>query len=495
MNLFLVARNIGYLLVLLAVAMGVCLGLGYIVPVGSGHNPDKALNGWEISMAITAAAAALLLFLGRKSKSNTILRRDAVAIVGSGWLICSAFAAIPYMVCEPGLDFAGAYFESASGLTTTGASVFTDVASLPETVLMWRSLTQWLGGLGILAMFILVLSGLGTSGRNLFQGESSAQLREFAGAPIRATARSLWILYIAVTVLCTLGLWALGMTPFQAINHAFTTTSTGGFSTENDSLNGFGAGIRLWILIFMVICGISFPLYLVLLQKGRDWKALKSHDETIVFLIMLTLVSAGLIVGNACTGRFLNGFADGSLEVAFNVVSVATTTGFGVGDFNTWPTLSKGVLLIVMMFGGCAGSTAGGLKISRLILWVKMMRIEIRRAFRPHETVRLRLNGRNVTESVRGQLFIIMTSAVATVVVSTFILVALEPGTSIGGCLSAVITSVSNVGPALNEFGPTENFASITPAGKMLLAVLMIIGRLEYVAVLALFSRSMWKKF
>jgi trk system potassium uptake protein TrkH len=493
MNYRIVSRNIGFMLILLAVAMGVCLGLGYLLPPGSGHSAEKALNGWEISMAITAASAIALLLFGRTAKP-VILRRDAVAIVGLGWFVCAAFASLPYLLCEPGLGVAEAYFEAVSGLTTTGASVFNDLAILPETILMWRSLTQWIGGLGILAMFILVLSGLGASGRNLFQGESSAQLREFAGAPIRETARSLWLLYIVFTIICGLGLWLLGMTPFQAVNHAMTTTSTGGFGTEGDSLNGFGTPIRLWVILFMVICAISFPLYLILLGRARDWNVLKSHDETRMFVNMLVVASICLVGGRKLGWLGGEGAAD-SLEAVFNVVSIGTSTGFVVGDYDAWPALSKGIIVFLMVVGGCAGSTAGGLKVSRLILWFRMLRIEIRRVYRPAETVRLRLNGRPVPEGTRGRLFIVLTSATVAIAVSSFILVGLEPDKSADGCISAVVTCVSNTGPAFNEFGPTQNFASLSGPGMILLSLLMILGRLEYIAVLALFSRTLWKKF
>ncbi|MFT4551238.1 MAG: trk system potassium uptake protein TrkH [Verrucomicrobiales bacterium] len=495
MNYLLIARNVGYLLILLAVSMGVCLGLGYVLPAGLGHSSEKALNGWEISMGITLVVAVALLLVGRKAKSSVILRRDAVGIVGIGWLVSSAFAALPYMLCEPGLGVTAAYFESVSGLTTTGASVFENLVALPQTILLWRSLTQWIGGLGILAMFVLVLSGLGASGRNLFQGESSAQLREFAGAPIRETARSLWILYIVLTIVCGLGLKLFGMTWFQAVNHALTTTSTGGFGTEGDSLNGFGAPVRLWVLFFMFACGVSFPLYLILLHKGRDWRTLKSHDESRSFVIILVVVSICLISSRAVTDNFESGFWEGALETVFNVVSVATTTGFVIGDYDSWPAVTKGFILFLMIVGGCAGSTAGGLKVSRLLLWFRMVRIEIRRAFRPNETVSLRLNGRPVPEGTRGQLFVIITAAVAAICVSSVILVALEPEMSVDGCVSAVITCVSNVGPAFNEFGPTHNFAKLSAPGMVLLSLLMILGRLEYVALLALFSRTLWKRF
>ena len=495
MNLHIVSRNIGFMLVLLAVAMGACLGLGYVLPPGAGHSAEKALNGWEISMAITTLSGIILIRAGRCAKEMRILRRDAVGIVGLGWFVCSAFGSLPYLLCEPGLGFAEAYFEAVSGLTTTGASVFSDLASLPETVLMWRSLTQWIGGLGILAMFVLILSGPGVSSRSLFGGESSANLSEFSGVPIRKTARSLWMLYTAFTIVCALGLWALGMTPFQAINHALTTTSTGGFGTEGDSLNGFGNPVRIWVIFFMVICGISFPLYLVMLGGGRDWKTLRSHDETRWFLLLIAAASAFLIIVRWLSGSLTGDPVSDFVETVFNVASISTTTGYAVGDYDTWPVLAKGVILFLMLIGGCAGSTSGGLKVSRMLLWFRMLRIEVRRAFRPNETVPLRLNGRTAPRGTRGQVFLILTSAAAVVAVASFVLAGLEPDLSVDGCASAVLSCACNVGPAFNEFGPAHNFGSLTPPSLVLLSLVMVLGRLEYVAVLALFSRTLWKRF
>jgi len=480
---------------LLALAMGVCLGIGYLLPPGSGHNGEKALNGWEISMAITAACAVILLLIGRREKGKDILRRDAMGIVGIGWLVCSFFAALPYVICEPHLSLSAAYFEAVSGLTTTGTSVFNDLSSPPETILLWRSQTQWIGGMGILTMFVLVLSQLGASGRSLFQTESSAHMKEMTGTRMRETVKSLWVLYIVLTLICGAGLLLLGMTPFQAVNHSMATVSTGGFGTENDSLNSFGASIKIWILIFMLICSVSFPLYLVLLRRGRDWSLLRKHEETWGFAVIILVISIALIADRAIAGSLGDSFGEGALETVFNAVSVMTTTGFVVGDYDSWPALGKGLILFLMIIGGCAGSTSGGLKVSRLILWFKMLRIEIRRAYRPNEVIRLMLNGRAVPQGTRGQLFIILTSAAAVVTIGSYILVGLEPDKSVDGCVSAVISSVSNIGPAMNEFGPTQNFASLSPPSLVLLSIIMILGRLEYIAVLVLFSRTLWKRY
>ncbi len=411
-----------------------------------------------------------------------------------GWLTCSVFAALPYLFCTPGLALPEALFESVSGLTTTGASVFDDLAVLPETILLWRSFTQWIGGIGILAMFVLVLSGLAANGRSLFLGESSAHVREIADTTMRNTVRSIWSLYIVLTAICATGLWIFGMTPFQALNHAMTTVSTGGFGTEPDSLNSFGTPILVWITVFMLLCGISFPLLISLIGGKRDWRRLKSHEETWWYLAMMVAASIALIIDRAAAADW--SLADGEvLESLFNAAAIATTTGFVVGDYDTWPFLAEGVILGLMIIGGCAGSTAGGLKVSRVILWFKTLRIEIRRAYRPTESIPLSLNGRPVMDGTRGQLLIILSSAAAVIAIGSYILIALEPGKSIDGCVSAVISSLSNIGPAFNEFGPSRNFADLSPPSLVLLSLLMLIGRLEYIAVFVLCSRMLWRKY
>lgn len=495
MNFYLISRSIGTLLLLIAMAMVFCVTLGYLVPAGSGHNPDIAFRGWCFSILATVVSALILRFLGRSAKREVMLKRDAIATVGMAWIVCTFFPSLPYMFCEPHLPFSMAIFEGVSGLTTTGATVLTDYVTLPETILLWRSITQWIGGIGILAIFVLVLSGLGASGKSLLMAESTAHAREFMGSTTHQNVSYLWGLYIVLTLICGVGQWALGMSPFQAVNHAMTTVATGGFGTEADSFSGFGISIRLWTILFMFLGGVSFPLYVALLRKGSTWDLLKRHEETWIFVIILVFVSSAILSIRGLAGQLDDSWLDGTVDTLFNVISIATTTGYAVGDYNLWPSLAKGLLLLAIVVGGCAGSTSGGLKVARLILWFKVLRIEIRHAYRPNQFFRLRLNGNSVPDGTRGQLFVILTSAVATIAVSSYLLIGLEPDISPLGSISAVISSVSNVGPAFEEFGPTQNYASLSPVSLILLSVLMIVGRLEYIALLVLLSRTLWRKY
>lgn len=499
MNTKLVVRSLAVVLGLLAIAMGACLLFASLLPTHEAritHLPHPSPGGWSLALAITAGCSGLFFYIGRDAKHHLLLRKDAVGIVGLTWFVSSLFAALPYLFCEPSLPFHKALFEAVSGLTTTGATVFPNLEYLPKSILLWRSLTQWLGGMGILAMFVVILSGLGAGGMSLFRTESSAHGSDLAGSTLRQTVRSLWILYVTLTVVCALGMWALGMSPFQAVNHAMTTTSTGGFGTENASFHhpGFGIALKLWTTLFMFACGISFPIYIALFRKKRV-DVIEQHEETKTYVVLLLIVALVVAIYRFVAGNLTASWEEELVITLFNVVSIATTTGYVVGDYDLWPVPAKGLILMLMVVGGCAGSTAGGLKVSRFILWFRMARIEIGRAYRPKRVVALELNGYPVPEGTRGQLFVILTTATALTAVGSYLLAAFEPDKSVDGCVSAVVSCLSNVGPAFNEFGPTKNFSDLSVPGTLLLPILMILGRLEYIAVLALFSRNLWRRY
>ncbi len=496
MNFSVIFRSIGTLLLLLAVAMGACLGLGALLPAGAGHNDALELGGWQIAIAITVTSGGLLLLLARFVKTGGGIQRvmshkEAIALVGIAWLVSSIHAALPYIFCQPALPLDKALFEAISGLTTTGATVITDLECLPKTLLLWRSMTQWLGGMGILAMFVMLLSGIGASGRMMFGAESSLHSADLTLSNLRQTTRSLWSLYISLTVVCVMGLLALGLTPFQAINHGMTTTATGGFGTENDSISGseFTAAVKIWMIAFMLICAISFPLYLVIIKR-RSLANLKRHEETWWFLAIVGIACVLLVIV-----RGIAGTDEGVIDVIFNVVSISTSTGFSAGNYDGWPLLGKQVILALMVFGGCSGSTAGGLKISRLILWIRFSRSELTRAFRPQMVQHPTINTRPVPDGTLGQLFVVLTAASFFLVAGSLAIRLFEPDISTFGCVSAVASSLSNVGPAFAEFGPTKNFADLSTASTLTLPVLMILGRLEYIAILVLFSRKLWRRY
>lgn len=497
MNRRLVSRSLGILLLLMAGAMVLCLGVGSLLPAATdGHSTEIGLRGWLIAISATVLGGGVLFFFGRGMGHERILRKDAIGIVGLAWFVCAIFAALPYALCEPRLPVSQALFEGVSGLTTTGATVIQDLRVLPKTILLWRSLTQWLGGIGILAMFVLVLSSLGSSGLSLFRTETSAHGQDLAGATLRHMAQWLWMLYVSLTIACGIGMWVLGMTPFQAVNHAMTTVATAGFGTENDSFGGteFGIPIKLWTTLFMFLSGISLPLYVAMIRR-RSLRVLKQHEETWVFVSLFVV-----LLGSILALRFSHGQLEANpwssvVDTLFNVVSILTTTGYASADYDVWPSLAKGLLLGAMVVGGCAGSTAGGLKVSRILLWLRILRQGIRQVYSPNEVVLVKLNGHQVPPTARGQTFIILTTAMALTAGCSALLLSLEPDRSVVGCVSAVIACLMNIGPAFAEFGPTKNFAGLSTPSNLLLPLLMILGRLEFLAVLALFTKNLWRRF
>ncbi len=479
------------MVLLLGGMMGGSVVLSALIPAES-HDTGLDLHGWAISLGVTLFIAFSLLVasarLTKKSKrGDPMRRREAMALVGVGWLVCSLVTALPYLFCEPKVAVHVAIFEATSGLTTTGATIFADVEALPKSILMWRSATQWLGGMGILAIFVVVLSGSGTNGRMLVGTESSLAGSDLAS--LRQTMRKMWILYLGFTIVCALLLWATGLTPFQAVNHAFTVVSTAGFGTENDSVTSFGTEVKVVMIGFMLICGVSFPLYLSMYRMSwRDkWRR---FEEVWWFFGILGFGVISVVVFHLVTGT-----GDSIFEVVFDTVSVATTTGYVSGNYDHWGHFGKSVLVVLMIVGGCSGSTAGGLKVGRIVLTARFVIAELRASFRPKELRNVRLGGKLMDGAGQGQLFLVVAMFGFFLIGGTLVMSSLEPETSFIGSLSAVLSCLCNVGPAFAEFGPRDNFAHVEPPGALVLSVLMILGRLEYVAVLVLFSRRLWKKY
>jgi len=299
----------------------------------------------------------------------------------------------------------------------------------------------------------------------------------------------MWILYVGFTLICILALWLAGLTAFQAVNHALTSVSTAGFGTENDSVTGFGLGVKVVLLCVMLICAVSFPLYLSMFRMS--WRDKRRRFEEVFWYF--GILGTGIIVIVAF--HLGTGTGDPVFDVVFNAVSVSTTTGYVAGDYDHWGHFGKSVLVVFMIMGGCSGSTAGGLKAGRLVLTARFVVAELRASFRPKELNKVRLGGKWLDDAGQGQLFLVVAMFGFFLIGGTLVMSSLEPETSFIGSLSAVLSCLGNVGPAFAEFGPRDNFAHVEPTGAVVLSVLMILGRLEYVAVLVLFSRRLWKRY
>ena len=494
MNFRIVLKILGILAILIGITMGACWGYAaWVADQADATAHDicaRNAMGKSIGISIGFGLFLYLVSLGGKTE---VLRREAILIVGLSWIQVSLLGMLPYLLCEQGLGFFDAFFESVSGFTTTGSTIMTDVESFPDAVLLWRSVTQWLGGIGILVVFVAVLSFLGAGSKSLVAQESSLNISDARTSRIRDVAFALLKVYLILTAICAVGLVVLGMPAFEAICHSMCTIATGGFSPKNLSIGHYqDLEIEMWIALFMFLSSIGFMLY-VFVVTG-NWKRLRKEEEAKYYLI-LVLVAVFAIALDLMLASTHFGYRQALRDGFFNVISISSTTGFGVSDYSKWPLFSQMLLMLLMLIGGCAGSTAGGIKMNRVILYLKTAQRELVRSFRPNRVFRIRLNGIAPDEQAltTTSFFIALgfvISGAACVVVSL-----LEPDLNMISTIGCVFATLFNIGPGFEAVGPMENFGFLNPATKMVLSFLMILGRLEFFALLVLFVPSLWKKY
>jgi len=439
--------------------------------------------------------------------------------VGLSWLLCGLVGSLPYIFSGVLTDqyhnwqnlFSAAIFESVSGFTTTGASIFVDPESLPRAILFWRSLTHWLGGMGIVVLFVAILGSTGAAGKFLVSREVSGPLAESARPRIRQTALLLWKIYLSLSLLEVIILILQGMPLFDSLCHTFGTMATGGFSIKNQSIGHYeNLHFELTIIAFMILAGINFNLYAACIH-GRG-KALLRNKELRIFLIILAVVT--LVVSLDLMADRDYSFASALRAAGFQVVSILTTTGYGTDDYNEWPTFTRWILIILMFIGGSAGSTAGGIKIIRIMLFVRLAIHEIERTFRPNVVRPLRVNNQPVDEETRRTVAIYIGHILIIFFTSTLFLMILHNNAhlkieddletsqqsqlaqplDLESAFSAVLASLTNIGPGLNMVGPTQNYAFFSAPAKLFLSLLMVLGRLEIMVILCLFVPAFWRK-
>jgi trk system potassium uptake protein TrkH len=489
MNYGILTRLLAIILWILSAAMLVSLG------VEAFFGEAGAIAGHAFSFLITATFASFLyLVAGRRPQR--IFRKEALAVVGLGWILASLFATLPYLFILEGVDFFDALFEAVSGLTTTGASVFGNLESWPRGLLFWRSLTQWMGGLGVVVFFVALLGSLGASARFLFAREAPSEAKDLEVERIQSGALRILYLYLGLTFACVVAYTALGMSVFDAVNHAFTTLSSGGFSTRSASFAAFdSAALEAVAIVFMLLATVNFLVLLRVLGPQR--KRVLENTEVPVFL---ALVFGGVV--SVFLLHLLNdahvGWWTPLRQSAFNVVSIATTTGYATADFadvSRWTPGVQTVLLILMLIGGCSGSTAGGLKVARLIIGLRTALAHIERSFRSHVIRPLRINNRPVDPEVQDTVTSYIVLLFFIWIISWLAMAFLEPDLSFRGGISAATSCLFNIGPGFAEIGPTELYDFMQPLTKVYLSVLMIMGRLELFAILVLFTPSLWRRF
>ncbi len=478
-------------------AMLVLTGLSMIVPAliawGYGE-PD--LYGHLKSLAICVLVGLPIWFFTRKNRS--LNSKDGFAIVALAWILVALAGAQPFYLTGAIPNFTDAWFESMSGVTTTGASIIGNdatlpnlangIESLPHGVLFWRSFIQWIGGMGIIVFTIAILPLLGVGGVQLFKAEVPGPVADKIRPRVKETAKILWMVYVGLTVVETILLGMSGMPWFDAICHAFTTMPTGGFSTQNASIASYGNPvIHYIIIIFMFIAGVNFTLHFRALTgnvKGyfRDPEFLSYLGITlgVTFFIFLNLSSARA-----------DWTHQNFLQSMFQSVSILTTTGFGSADYEIWPYFTQYLLLILMFIGGMGGSTGGGMKIARIILLLKYAATETRRMLHSRAIIPIRIGDRYISEDVVRNtlgffLFYMSIFAITAMILTTLNL-------DLQSAIGAAASAIGNIGPGLGAFGPTDNYALLHPIGKWMLTFCMLLGRLEIFTIMVLFSRTFWK--
>jgi trk system potassium uptake protein TrkH len=479
-NLKAAAHFLGRLVVLLAGAMMAPLVCSLIY----GETDARA---FALSSGITAAAGGLLMFYGRSR--GEAYRREGILVVAGGWILASFFGALPYLFADVFAQPIDALFESASGFTTTGASVMTDIESHGRGILFWRSFTQWLGGMGIIVLFVALLPELGPGARFLYKMEVPGPSAESLQPRIQDTALILWKLYLALTAAETALLMVAGMNLYDALTHTFSTLSTGGFSPRNASIASFDSiAVELIVIVFMVIAGANFSLYYRIWE--RRGANLFKDSEFRLYAVILVGVTA-LIALSLLRESDYQSAGRATLDSAFQVSSLLTTTGYATADFDLWPQLPRMLLVGLMFVGGCAGSTAGSMKIMRMVIGLKAAVREMRLIFSPSTVMSIFVRGKrvpdSVVQSVAGFFILYLSIWGAGAVLLTI------GGPDIVTTATASAATLGNIGPGLNLVGPTQNYAFFDAWHKGLMVLLMLLGRLEVYSIAALFTRSFWK--
>ncbi len=489
-NYSIIFRLLGAIQFILCLAFTVCMGVAYIYrDLG---NEATAIASYSYCVVATLILGGLFLYLGR-GKNKTFFKKEAIAVIGLGWVTAILVGALPYWIMLDSCDLADAIFESTSGLTTTGATVFDELESYPHSLLFWRSLSQWIGGMGVVVFFVAVLSFLGAGGKILFTREYSGTAAELDFARIQTGVLRLWLLYLILSSVCTTVYFLGGMSFYEALNHTFTTIATGGFSTMSASIAGFESPLLEWSTIaFMTLGGTSFLWMLLVFNK--NWHSVRMNSEVKAYYAII-LLAASLVTFVLITHEGYSNWHDAIRSSLFQVISIMTTTGYSTRDFESWNLTAQVLLLGLMAVGGCSGSTSCGLKVVRILVGVKSALRMVGRSYSNRVIQPIHMNGRVLdNESREGVVTYIVLNGWL-LLFSMPILAILEPAISFEGCSSAVMACIFNVGPAFGEFGPTDNYGFLRDYSKYFLSVLMVMGRLELFAILALFIPSFWKRF
>lgn len=479
MNFGIVIRVLGILLIIESLLMVPSLMISL-------YTNGADTNGFLIGIIIALIIGFILFRV--KSDKKQISARDGLAIVSLGWLVISLIGAIPIYLSDITITFVDAFFESVSGFTATGASVLADVESLPRGMIFWRSFSHWIGGMGILVFTVALLPALGIGGFQIYKAESPGPIAGKIAPRIRDTAQILYTTYFALTVLNIIFLLIGGMSLFDSILYAFSTVGTGGFATKNNSIAFYDSTyIHVVLSIFMILSGVNFSLYYSIFRgKLKDFY----KDEELKLYLSIIIFSTIAIGLNLAITSYSN--SELALRDSFfQVSSIISTTGYTTVDFEKWPSFSQGILIILMFIGGSAGSTAGGIKIARVLVMFKLIKREIIKIFHPRAMISIKNSGKSVTNETISGIYSFISLYIVLFIVST-LLVTLE-GVDLGSAASTVLATLGNIGIGKGFSGFTSEFAGYHQLTKLLFSLLMLLGRLEMFTIIALFAPRNWR--
>lgn len=482
MNFKVILNIIGFLLIL----TGLLMTTGIPFSIYYGHDDIVSIL---ISAAITISAGAILWFFTKDADRQQLGKREGYLIVTFGWLSMALFGSIPFIIHGSIPGVTDAFFETMSGFTTTGATILTDIEALPYGLLFWRSLTQWLGGMGIIVLSLAILPLLGIGGMQLFSAEVPGVTKDKFHPRVKETAKRLWGIYVILTGTEVLLLLLGGLNLFDAINHSFTTMATGGFSTKNASTAHFDSVFVQYVfIVFMLFAGMNFTLHYFALHLKFD--AFKRNTEFRFYILFIFVVTLIIMLVHRPHHTFELGEA--FRQSLFHVTSLVTTTGYVSSDFENWAPFSRMFFFTLLFIGGCAGSTGGGIKFVRHYLLLKNGLLEFKRLVHPRAVIPVRFNGKSVSpeiiSNVQAFFIIYILLFVFGAVLLSFI------GLDFFTAAGAVATCIGNVGPGMGVVGPVGNFAELPDISKWILTFYMLVGRLELFTVLVLFSSAFWKK-
>ena len=480
MNYNMIAYLLGNILHIEGVLLSVPVAVAFF------YREEYSATSFIASAVVCLIAGAVLQ--SREPEDKRIYGREGFVVAALSWIVMSFFGAIPYYLSDSIPGFINCYFETVSGFTTTGATMLTEIEHLDNAILFWRCFTHWIGGMGILVFMLAVMPLSDDRTMHLMKAEAPGPLVSKLVPRVKSTAKLLYIIYVILTVLEIILLYAGGMSFFDSVIHGISTAGTGGFSNKNASIAAYNSRYFEYIItIFMLLFSVNFNLYYLMVM--RDFKNVWRNEELRTFLFIVVIATAMI------TFNIYDYYP--TLEAAFRhaifqVAAIMSTTGFVTANFDLWPEFSKTILFCLLFLGACAGSTAGGIKISRFIILIKMVVREIRHIVHPRSVNLIKLDGYKIDSEVTRSVasFIIL---YIFILLGSFIVISLN-GFDFATNMTAVTTCLSNVGPGLNMAGPTENMAFFSPFSKLVLCLDMLLGRLEVFPILMLFTPSIWKK-